>query len=241
MKVWQTSSKAHRLAAVLPFLLLALAVIACSFSAGDDRTSNTALPVTPRITLPPQWTDTPGTDPLKQSGWAEYKGNGVSLWLPERYSRGDPATELETIIQQIREMGPEFEETAQSLEENPGSFLLWVFDSELSSAGFRPNVNVVFERVPPEITMQEYLDAALQHIPEKYQVLSTEVTSIGEHEPIGVIVLQINIYGHDLKEIGYIIKHGGTIFITTYACDAVDFEQQLPIFEQSIATFKAEG
>jgi hypothetical protein len=241
MKGWQSNSKSHKRAAALLFPITLGAILSCTLPTGQERSNHTPISVTPRITLPQQWTDTPETDPLKELGWAEFQGNGVSLWLPDRYRGGDPTVHLEDIILQIREMGSEFEETAQSLEANPGSFLLWVFDTEVSAVGFRPNVNVVFERVPPEITMAEYLEAALDHIPEEYQVLSTEVTSLGNFSQIGVILLQINLYGHDLKEIGYIIKKGGTIFITTYACNAVEFDTQLPVFEQSIATFEAEG
>lgn len=171
-------------------------------------------------------------------GWEKFEGGGVELWLPESWVGGDPSEDMdmEMIVEGLRSLGPDFEEYAQSIEENPWMFVLFVFDYEVGESGGPTNVNVVKEKVPSTMTIDEYLDLASEQLPAPSQVIERGAVTLADREA-GRLVIQAEISGVAVKQLMYIVKEGTTMWLITFATFAEEFAQRLPVFEQSALTF----
>jgi len=54
------------------------------------------------------------------------------------------------------------------------------------------------------------------------------------------LVLEFAISGVVCKEVMYAVKNGNTMWLVTYATGVEEFEERLPVFEQSALTFKVQ-
>ena len=160
------------------------------------------------------------------------------MWLPDTWVGGDVSKDLGVIIKRLRDLGPNFEGTAQMLEQNRSAFLFWAFDSKIGDSGFLTNVNVVTEQVPSTVSIDTYLDAAIKQLPSGFRAIERGLASIGGYEA-GRIVLEASISGRQIKEVLYVIKRESTVWVVTYATSAEEFDKRLPAFEGSIRTFAA--
>ncbi len=189
---------------------------------------------TPTSTDTPTVTLTPTATPMP--GWEKFEGGGVELWLPESYEGGDLSEDVEVIVERLRSFGPDFEQMAQSIEQNPSMYVMWAFDSEVGESGFLTNVNVGKERILSAMTIDTYLDAALGQFPALLQVTERDIVTLTDHEA-GRLVIEFEIHGVAVKEVLYAIKEGTTMWLITFATGAGEFDQRLPVFEQSALTF----
>jgi hypothetical protein len=168
--------------------------------------------------------------------WKKFEGGSATIWLPPSYEGGDTGKNVGLIVQKLRSLGPEFEQVAQGLEKNPSSYVLWMFDSKSSSAEALTNVVVSTERVPSATTIDTYLDAALKQLAGQLRVVSRDVVPLN-HTQAGRVVLETGASRGQTRELIYAIKGGTIMWIVTFATDAGEFEQRLPIFERGIRTF----
>lgn len=174
--------------------------------------------------------------PTSIPGWKKFEGDGVELWLPESFEGGNLDEDLEVIVDRLKQLGPDFENIAQMIEQNPSAFVLWAFDSEVGDAGFLTNVNATREQIFPSITMDTYLDAATKQLPPQFRVVDREIVSL-DHYEAGRLFVDLTISGTEAKEVLYAIKDGDTMWIVVYATGADEFDERLPTFERSINTF----
>ncbi|MEE8152553.1 MAG: hypothetical protein V3T76_05915 [candidate division NC10 bacterium] len=166
-------------------------------------------------------------------GWQKFEGRNVELWLPPTYQGGDlSGKNLEMVVEGIRTLGPDFEEVAQVIERNPSAFLIFAVDSEVGESGNLTNMNVVAERVPSAVTMNTYLDLVAKKLPRQYRVIEREIVQLDHHQA-GRLVLEIE----DVKQLMYAIKSDNTMWAVNYSTGVEEFEQRLPVFEQSARTF----
>lgn len=225
--------------AICTCAILLLSLVSCRRTA-----SPSAIASTPTVTLPltgatlatptvvPQRTATPITA-LKK-----FEGGGVGLWLPDTWVGGDLSKDLDVIIKKMRDLGPSYEQAAQTLEQNRSAFLFWAFDSKVGDSGFLTNVSVVTEQIPSAMSIDTYLDAAIKQFPSDFRAVERGLVTIGGYET-GRIVLEASLGGRQIKEVMYVIKGESTIWVVTYATSAEEFDKRLPVFEQSIRTFAA--
>jgi len=190
----------------------------------------------PTPTFTPDPTDTPLATPTPMPGWKKFTGKSIELWLPESYEGGDVKQDLEVIVESVRRLGPDFEQTAQMIEQNPALFALWAFDSEVGESGFLTNVNVGQERIFSAITIDIYLDVMVAKLPGAWRVTEREIVSLDRYQA-GRIVTQFTVYGTSGKQLVYAIKHDNTMWIITYSTHTDEYDQRLPVFEQSARTF----
>jgi hypothetical protein len=174
--------------------------------------------------------------PTSIPGWEKFAGNGVELWLPESYEGGNLNKDLDTIVDHLRELGPDFENIAQMIEQNPSAFALWAFDSEGSEAGFLTNINVTKEQIFSSITVDTYLDAAIKQFPPEFQLVDRRIVSLDRYEA-GRLLVELTLSSIKAKEALYAIKDDDTMWLVVYATRTSEFEQRLPTFEQSVNTF----
>jgi hypothetical protein len=170
------------------------------------------------------------------AGWEKFEGGGVELWLPETYEGGNPEQDIDVVVENLRKLGPDFERTAQMIEQNPTMFAIWAFDSQVGDSGVLTNVNVTTEKVLSAVTVDTYLDAASKQLPAAFQVVGRDGLSINGH-PAGRLTVEFAVSGVAGKEVVYVVKDDTTIWAITYATGADEFDQRLPVFEQSALTF----
>lgn len=183
-----------------------------------------------KVHQPPQPTATP------IPGWEKLEGGGVELWLPESYEGGNLSEDLEVIVENLRRLGPDFEQMAQIIEQNPSMYVIWAFDSNVGSSSSLTNAMVTTERVLSAITLDTYLDAALNQFPDAFQVQERDIVTLGDHQA-GRLLIEFVVQGVPGKELMYTVKDGTTMWVITYATGADDFDARLPVFEQSALTF----
>ncbi len=160
----------------------------------------------------------------------------MEIWLPESYEGGDLTTDLETLVAKLRTLGPDFESVANMIESNPSAFVLWAFDSNVGEGGYLTNMNVTHEQVMSAVTLDMYVDAVRKQLPSAFTVTAQEEVQLGDYAAVRLVV-DMDMNGLRVNELMYILKHGNTIWGITYATGISEFQERLPIFEQSAETF----
>ncbi|MFO8102399.1 MAG: hypothetical protein R6U37_09605 [Dehalococcoidia bacterium] len=173
-------------------------------------------------------------------GWEKFEGEGAQLWLPQSYEGGDPGKDAAAIAESLRGLSPDFEQMAQVIEQNPSMYVIWAFDSEAGGTGFLTNAAVTQETVSAS-TIDAYLDDVLNHLPLHlyFKVLERDMVTLGGSKA-GRLVLEFANYGVAGKEVVYALKDGSTMWVLTFATGAAEFEERLPVFEQSALTFTTQ-
>jgi hypothetical protein len=199
----------------------------------------TAVPqptATSEPTAIPEPTATPLPAATAIPGWEKFEARGVALWLPESYEGGNLEEDIDVIVGGLRGLGPDFEQMAQIIEQNPTLYVIWAFDSKVGDSGFLTNVTVTTEKVFSAMTIDTYLDAAVGQLPAQFQVVERDTVSLNGRQA-GRLGIEFSISGVVGQEVMYVIKDDSTMWVITYATGAAEFEQRLPVFEQSASTF----
>lgn len=172
-------------------------------------------------------------------GWEKFEGGGIELWLPESYEGGNLQEDLDVVVQNLRRLGPDYEQLAQVIEQNPSMYVIWAFDSEVGSPGFLTNATVTTEKVLSAMTLDTYLDAAVGQFPPGFDVRERDIVTLGDHQA-GRLLIEFAIQGVRGSELLYAVKDGTTMWVITYATGADEFDERLPVFEQSALTFAVQ-
>ena len=147
---------------------------------------------------------------------------------------------LQAILDTLKQLGPDYAESAKILEENPDVFVLWAFDPVKGPSGYITNVSITKEDVPSGITILDYLEAAMNGMPSHIRKIDQSVVSVGAFEA-GKLVLSSDIQGLKGLSTIYSIKDGDRFWNVTYSTGADEFVQRTPMWEQSIGTFQLDG
>lgn len=230
-------------------VVLTSALVACSGNTDNDATTEGPPDSSSEATAPeaaaPETTAPETTaadtalapvDPIP--GWEKFTGGGVELWLPESFEGGDTETDLPIILERMKQLGPEFEQIAQGMEQNAAAFALFIFDEEVGESGFLTNVNVVAEQVLETLTVETYLDLVAAQLPEQIRIIEQGIVS-REGRDVGRFVSEFDQFG--AKQLIYVVKDGSTIWTLTFSTGISEFEERLEIFEQSAETFAKAG
>lgn len=175
--------------------------------------------------------------PTPIPGWVKFEAPSIEIWLPGTYEGGDLANDLEAIVGKLRALGPDFETMADTIEQNPGVFVLWAFDSEGGGAGFLTNVNITKEQVMSVLSLDTYVEAVEKQLPSSFTISERENVQLGEYESVRLVV-DMDISGATAKELIYIVKDDNMIWSITFATGVDEFRERLPVFELSISTFR---
>lgn len=216
-------------------LLLALTSVACGGSATPEPPTSQPSPPT----APPS--PTPSTSaPAQIPGWEPFSAGGVTLSLPESFEGGDLESDLPAIVARLEALGPDFEPIVQQIEQNPGIFALWAFDTVVGPSGTLTSAAVTHEAIPSSIPLETYVDAAKAQFPSTFQVVDTQIGTTPDGQDAR-LVIEFEVMGIPGKELLYILKHGGDIWVLTLATGAEEFDTRLPDFEQAIASFAVDN
>lgn len=172
-----------------------------------------------------------------QTDWKAISGEGVILSLPQYYEGGNPSTEIDKIAAQLEKISPGYSQRLESLRQNPQAIALLAFDPQSANGGFMTNVNITKEQVPDGVTLEQYLQAAIEELNRHYQILEQNVVSVDSY-PAGRIVAESTTGKTPIKQIFYTVQDGNRFWLVTYSTTTAEFDQRLPTFEQSILTLK---
>jgi len=175
--------------------------------------------------------------PTTIPGWEKFEAQGVELWLPESYDGGNLKEDLQTVVEKIKSLGPEYENMANVIEQNPDMFAIWAFDSNIGASGSLTSTAITFEKVMSVVTIDTYLDAASSQLPASFVVTDRQIVTLNGYDA-GRLVIEFSISGTNGKELMYAIKNGNTFWVITYGTGADEFDQRLSEFEKSALTFK---
>ena len=205
-------------------ITLLMITLACALS-------SSILPSSSPETLP-----TIESIPTSIPGWEKFEAKGVELWLPESYDGGNVSEDLNTVVEKIKALGPEFENMAAVIEQNPDMFAIWAFDSKIGASGSLTSAAITFEKVLSVISIDTYLDAAQNQLPASFVVTDRQILKLNDYDA-GRLMIEFSISGINGKELMYAIKNGNVVWVITYGTSADEFDQRLPVFEKSAITF----
>lgn len=210
---------------ILLILLLSLSIV---LGCGQVTSPQSAEVPHPTATLQPTAT------PILV--WKKFESGGVELWLPESYVGGNLDEDIEFIAEKLKSLGPDFEQMAQIIEQNPSSYIIFAVDSRVGDSGFLTNMNITKEKVLSAINLDIYLEAMSKQLPAPFQVIERDIISLGNYQA-GRLVVEFTINGRDGKSLMYVIQDGNTMWCIAFGTGAEEFDQRLPTFEQSALTF----
>jgi hypothetical protein len=180
----------------------------------------------------------PTPTPVSIPGWEKFSAGGVELWMPGNFQGGDLANDLDVIVQRLRAFGPEYEQMANTIEQNPSAFVMLILDSNIGPSGFLTNVNVVKEQVSSTTSIDSYMKASTSQLtPLGFTILEQNNVQLGSNKA-GRLVIQSDKL--KAKELMYVVKNKNTMWVITYATGIPDFANRLPTFEKSINTFRIQ-
>ncbi len=199
--------------------------------------------VTPRPSATPKPTNTPRPTVDAPSGFKPLTGDGVTLWLPESYKGGSMSgKDRAVLIANMKGLGGDFARMAEQFENMAQNVLFFAYDPEMNPQGGLTNVNIVeipvFSGVEPA-TLAELMASQL---PKQFKGIK-----VGEVEPVNLplypaarFTAQMSVNQVTVKELLYIVTAANATYLVTYATSAAEFDDLLPVFEQSIETFSLE-
>jgi hypothetical protein len=223
----------NRISRYLLITIIAVMLLACGITDLTSQFSPTATPIPPIETPLPSPTPKPESIP----GWKKFEGGDIELWLPESFEGGDLSQDLDLILEILDQFGPEFDQVTQMISQNPEIFVIYAFDINPSEMGPITSVNVVLEQTLSAITVDDYIEAALNLYPSMMEVVKTETLTLNGYDA-GIVELSYAIEGIQIHQIQYVFKQGGSFWVVTYSTSEEEYAQRLPEFEQSISTFK---
>jgi hypothetical protein len=167
--------------------------------------------------------------------WEKFSGGGVELWLPERYSGGDPQSDLPATLEELRNLGAEYSSMADTISRNADLFDLWVFDTYTETPGFVTNVNVTRELAPEGYTLDQLMVSMEQQLSSSFNVLGIEKRQLSNYDTAR-FDLQLELPNVTVREIIYVFLEGGNVYALTYGTGIDEYEARLADFEQSAGT-----
>jgi hypothetical protein len=170
------------------------------------------------------------------SGWDHYTNSQMSIWVPPSWDGGDPSNDLDMMLDAIEEANPDFAQYAAAIRANPEAFLYWGYDLD-SAANFLTNMNIVTERVPSSVTVDQYIDILTQQLPSMYTIVSTDTYSKDGYQ-VGELVSQVELNGTQIGQIMFILRGDRSIYALTFTTEMSQFNQRLETFRQIFDYFE---
>lgn len=205
-------------------LIIGLLLLSTLVGCGQTNIQNNSTPSTASTTQ-------------KLPGFTKIQGNGVSLSLPDSFTGGDPTKDLDAIAAKLKTINPIYAEKLQVLKKSPIPIFLLAFDISNPSSQFLTNVGILTAKVPPKITIEQYLDAASEKLSKGYKISEKKVVTINQIKS-GIIIAEAIDPKINLAQVFYTIPKGDTYWLVSYSTSKEELKKRLPIFEQSINTIE---
>ena len=182
-----------------------------SFSRAPENTPTPQMTSTPVIfnTLTPTATATPiPYEQLIPSGWKQFKTDLVEIWMPPSFK----AAKKET-------------------------------DEELSMVGetskdslYQMRALVYYGPLVGD-SLDTFVDSELKKLDTEVKLTEKRKVSVNSKDALRV-TFEMRTQGVDVNELIYIFQDGSTVWVVGYVAQINEYYQRLPLFEQSIKTFR---
>jgi hypothetical protein len=216
-----------------PIRMLVFVSILFAILLGACGPAKTELGPTP--TTPPTPTSTP--DPYQ--GWNKVSASNIEMWFPDGWEGGDIQNDLDVVVENLKTLGPEFDQIVNVIEANPDLFVLWVFDTDLSGTGYLTNLNVVKAEVLSIITIDKYAEAVKGQLPSSMTITDQKKVKLNQYDAVRLEVT-MEVSGILAREMVYVVKQGSTMYTITIATHEDEFEARLPVFEKIASSFSIQ-
>lgn len=229
-----------KLRRILLLTCLVLVSLGCNFVTVIAPTATPEPTPTITSTPEPKPTATNTTQPSPAGipdDWQLFTAEGMEIWLPASYVGGNLEEDLPVVIETMRTLGPEYEEMADTIEQNPDLYVIIAADSNVTSSGFLTNITIAAQPVLSSLTLETYLNALEQQFPSGYRILESSIIELGEYEA-GRMIVETEILNANIRIITFLVMDENDLWMITFTTEAGDFDELLPVFEQSASTFR---
>ncbi len=208
-------------------LLLVLLVIGCRALSIPELALLTA---TPSATATPQPTMTP------IPGWKKFEGDHIEIWLPESFVGGDLSENSDLMLEQAKTLGPEYESYVQTFLQNPSMFSLWAYDSDIGLSPYLTNLGITTDRLSYSVPLDTYVDESVSQFPDEMHLRERGRVTLNGREAQRLVV-EIELPDATAMSLMYLLMDGKTVWMITYTTGPDEYEERVPVFEQSANTF----
>jgi hypothetical protein len=179
-----------------------------------EPTVTSAALVTP--TVVPTMTPTPiPYEQLIPSGWKQYKTALVEIWLPANFKLAGKTVEKPTGLA-VSEL---------LITEIPNKYSI-----------YNMVVGVSYDLMVGD-SLEAYLDGKLVELPQTSHVANRRTVFVNSVEARR-IVIETRVDNVDDNELIYVFLDGNTVWYVEYGAQIAKYFDNLPVFEQSIKTFR---
>jgi hypothetical protein len=190
-----------------------LSELAATPTAAPTVTSMVVVPPTPTPTI------TPTPFPYEQlipAGWKQYKTSLVEIWMPPNFRLADKKTK----------------DTTAGFARNE----LLITEIPSKSSAYTMLVGVSYDLMTGD-SLDAFLDAKFPSLPYQARVSDRRTVFVNTVEARR-IVIEFRINNIDFNDMVYVFLDGSTVWYVEYVAQITEFFDNLPVFEQSIQTFR---
>lgn len=218
------------LAGMAVFLLLFMCVggliVVRGFGGGlglsaPEQPPTVAPTVTPMLVIQPTLTPTitPTPVPYEQlvpAGWNQYETSLVEIWLPSNFKLADNRTVNTTAGFALPE--------------------LLIAEVPSRSSAYTMLVAVSYDLLTGD-SLDKFLDTKFPSLPYQARVSDRRTVYVNTVEARRIVV-EFRINNIDYNDMVYVFLDGQTVWYVEYVAQISEFFDNLPIFEQSVQTFR---
>jgi hypothetical protein len=153
---------------------------------------------------------------LIPQGWKQYKTALVEIWLPTNFKLADKKTKDNTAGLAMRE--------------------LLITEIPSKSSAYNMLVGVSYDLMTGD-SLDTYLDGEISQLPSDARVTDRRTVFVNSVEARR-ITLELRVNNIDINNMIYVFLDGNTIWYVEYVGEIAEFFTNLPVFEQSVKTFR---
>ncbi|HAV75767.1 MAG TPA: hypothetical protein DCX53_00270 [Anaerolineae bacterium] len=199
------------------WLLFGNAGIAFSSPATQTPQPTVTSAVVTLPTLTPTITPTPiPYERLIPADWKQYKTSLVEIWMPGNFKLADNKT---------KDITAKF-----------GVPDLLLTEVTSKSSAYTMLVSVSYDLMTGD-SLDALLDEKFPAIPYQARITDKRTVFVNTHETRR-IVIEFKVNNIDYNNLIYIFQDGSTIWYVSYVAQIAEFFDNLPVFEQSVQTFR---
>lgn len=177
-------------------------------------------------------TAAPTATPTPIPGFARIEGTGIELWLPDTYRGGDPALVWDELQEILADLGH-----GDAFDEVPALasvVRLLALDTEPNSSGGLTFAAVATEHFRNGWTIDAYTKAVVELWQGNYELVRSKRVKVA-----GNVAQRMEFtsdYGG--AHLVYVVRRGDRAWLIVFTTVQEDYEELLPVWEQSIQTFR---
>jgi hypothetical protein len=191
--------------------------------------------ITPTITPTP--TRLPIPTPALPPGWKKLQSAQIELGVPATFIGGEPAREKDSILKNLRALGPEYVSSAKIIDQNPALFAIYAIDSRLGTSGFLTSITVTVNQIVSTGPTNTLQGGVSQQLLPQYTVLDERTVLLGYYSAERMLIVS-PAQGTRTRQLVYTITSLNTAWVVAFSTVEDEFFQRLPVFEQSMQTLR---